>query len=138
MSAAERSQRYISHPKRAAESNLSENSPSADMVGLLRSTVSAANYGAGAAVRAKLQSCIFKKKRGGSDHPRERRGGNLCGSHVTEPEHFRRKVMAQREASRLPIRAQPLTSLHMLNQLLKAELTARGGIKRCPSCICPC
>lgn len=62
------------------------------MLSLLRSTVSAANYGDGAAVRAKLQSYILEKG-DGSDHPSVRCGGTLCGGHVTEPEHFRRKVV---------------------------------------------
>lgn len=37
--------------------------------------------------------------------------------------------MAQRETSSLLIKAQPLTSQHMLNELLKIGLTPRGGIK---------
>lgn len=34
------------------------------------------------------------------------------------------------------IKAQPLTSQHVLDELLKTELTPRGGIKRGSSCIC--
>lgn len=35
--------------------------------------------------------------------------------------------MARGETSKLLIKAQPLTSQHMLNELLKTELTPRGG-----------
>lgn len=104
------------------------------MFSLLRSTVSAANYGAGAAVRAKLQSYILKKK-GMEVTIRVWGVGELCVAVMW----LNRNTSGGRWwLSWLAIKAQPLTSQHMLNDLLKAELTPRGGIKRRSSCICEC
>lgn len=68
-------------------------------------------------------------------------GRSVCHIHgrcVLKSKHFHWKLMAQRETGQLLIKAQQLTSQHMLDELLKIQVTPCEEINCCSSCIGIC
>lgn len=68
-------------------------------------------------------------------------GRSLCHIHgrcVLKSKYFHWKLMAQRETGSLLIKAQLLTSQHMLDELLKIQVTPCEEINCCSSCIRIC
>lgn len=63
---------------------------------------------------------------------------HIHGRCVRRSKYFHWKLMAQRETGLLLIKGEQLTSQHMLNELLKIQVTPCEEINCCSSCIRIC